>query len=77
MVNANWYFRSLSQVSIHDDHQIHHRGVNSLQPFPPQSEDRKTVSLLPPAECAADYEDRHQVITKGIEGFKFHKIEIQ
>jgi hypothetical protein len=66
-----------SQASVHDDHQIHHRGINGLQPIPPQSEDRTTISLLPPTQCAADYENRYEVITKGIEGSEFHTIEIQ
>jgi hypothetical protein len=66
-----------SSTSIQDDYQIHHRGINSLQPIPPQSEDRSSIPLLPPTECAADYENQREVITKVVEGSKFHTIEIQ
>ena len=51
-----------------DDHQIPHRGINSLQPLLPQSEDRTTLPLLPPAERAPVHEDRYEAVTAGVEG---------
>ncbi len=47
----------LAHASIQDDYQVHHRGISDLQPFPPPSKDRSSVSLLPSTECTADHED--------------------
>jgi hypothetical protein len=64
-------------VSIQNDHQIHHRGLNRLQPLLPQSKDRTTVPFFPPAECAADDEDKYQAVTEDIDGAQLDGVEIQ
>lgn len=67
----------IPRASLQDDHQVHHRGIHDLQSVPTQSEDRTSIPLLPSTECTADYENRHQVITKNIAGSKFYTVEIQ
>lgn len=47
----------LHSIQIQNDHQIHHRGFDCLQPILSQSENRQTIPLLPSIECATDYED--------------------
>lgn len=63
--------------SIQDDYPIHHRGIHGLQPLLPQSQNSAPLPLLPPTECAADYESKYQAITADIEGPEFCGVEVQ
>jgi hypothetical protein len=74
---ANQGLLAVSSISIQNDHQIHHRGLNRLQPFLPQSKDRTTIPLFPPTECATDDEDKYKALTEDVEGAQLDGVEIQ
>jgi len=66
----------LLQNRIQDDYPIHHRSQIDFQSIFTQSQNRATIPLLSPTECATEYEDWHETITKNIEGAKFRAAQI-